>query len=73
MKKSEESIHRLIESLDKKKDAAIETTFKDVAKNFEEIFAKLVPAGRGRLIMIKKAVDRVSRKTCDGVMSSCDR
>ncbi|KAH7334862.1 structural maintenance of chromosome protein 3 [Rhizoctonia solani] len=51
---SAKSIEELIESLDRQKDEAIERTFKQVSKNFEEVFEKLVPAGRGRLIMQKR-------------------
>lgn len=42
--------------LDQRKDEAIERTFKQVAANFEEVFERLVPAGRGRLI-IQKGID----------------
>lgn len=52
---SAESIQELIETLDQRKDEAIERTFKQVSKYFEEVFEKLVPAGRGQLIMQKKA------------------
>jgi structural maintenance of chromosome 3 (chondroitin sulfate proteoglycan 6) len=52
--KSAASIEELIEVLDQRKDEAIERTFKQVSKNFEEVFEKLVPAGRGRLIMQKR-------------------
>ncbi|KAG9047985.1 Structural maintenance of chromosomes protein 3 [Tulasnella sp. UAMH 9824] len=52
--KSEESITELVEVLDQRKDEAIERTFKQVSKNFEEVFEKLVPAGRGRLVMVKR-------------------
>jgi structural maintenance of chromosome 3 (chondroitin sulfate proteoglycan 6) len=48
------SIEELIEVLDMRKDEAIERTFKQVSKYFEEVFEKLVPAGRGRLIMQKR-------------------
>ena len=37
-----------------RKDEAIERTFKQVSKNFAEVFEKLVPAGKGRLIMQKR-------------------
>jgi structural maintenance of chromosome 3 (chondroitin sulfate proteoglycan 6) len=57
--KEAESIQELIQVLDQRKDEAIERTFKQVAKNFEEVFERLVPAGRGRLI-IQKKIDRVS-------------
>ncbi|KAG8980084.1 Structural maintenance of chromosomes protein 3, partial [Tulasnella sp. 427] len=52
--KSEESIAELVEVLDQRKDEAIERTFKQVSKNFEEVFERLVPAGRGRLVMVKR-------------------
>ncbi|KAI0081880.1 structural maintenance of chromosome protein 3 [Panus rudis PR-1116 ss-1] len=55
--KSASSIEELVEVLDQRKDEAIERTFKQVAKNFEEVFEKLVPAGRGRLI-IQRRVDQ---------------
>ncbi|CED84349.1 Structural maintenance of chromosome protein 3 (sister chromatid cohesion complex Cohesin, subunit SMC3) [Phaffia rhodozyma] len=54
MAKSAESIRKLIENLDRKKDAAIENTFNEVSRHFGEIFEKLVPAGRGRLVMNKR-------------------
>ncbi|KAI8368390.1 hypothetical protein EDC96DRAFT_138627 [Choanephora cucurbitarum] len=49
--KSAESIHELIESLDLRKNEAIERTFNDVAGNFSKIFEMLVPAGRGQLVI----------------------
>ena len=48
------SIQTLIEVLDQRKDEAIERTFKQVSKNFAQIFTKLVPAGGGRLIIQRK-------------------
>ncbi|GAO50930.1 chromosome scaffold protein [Saitoella complicata NRRL Y-17804] len=54
---SQESIEELIAHLDQRKDEAIERTFRQVSKAFSEVFEKLVPAGRGRLIMQRK-VDR---------------
>lgn len=57
--KSAGSIEELVEVLDQRKDEAIERTFKQVSKNFSEVFEKLVPAGRGRLVM-QKSVDKVS-------------
>ena len=48
---SADSITELIEVLDQRKDEAIERTFKQVSRNFEEVFSKLVPTGRGRLII----------------------
>jgi structural maintenance of chromosome 3 (chondroitin sulfate proteoglycan 6) len=56
--KSAQSIEELVEVLDQRKDEAIERTFKQVASNFEEVFEKLVPAGRGKLI-IQRRIDQV--------------
>ncbi|KPI34472.1 Chromosome segregation protein sudA [Cyphellophora attinorum] len=53
LNKGKESIQRLIESLDQRKDEAIERTFKQVSKAFSEVFKKLVPAGYGRLKIIR--------------------
>jgi structural maintenance of chromosome 3 (chondroitin sulfate proteoglycan 6) len=54
---SAKSIEELVEVLDQRKDEAIERTFKQVARSFEEVFEKLVPAGRGRLI-IQRRIDQ---------------
>lgn len=56
---SAQSIEELVQVLDRRKDEAIERTFKQVASNFEEVFEKLVPAGRGRLI-IQRRIDQVN-------------
>ncbi|KAH7885116.1 RecF/RecN/SMC [Phlebopus sp. FC_14] len=55
--KSATSIEELVQVLDQRKDEAIERTFKQVAKNFEDVFERLVPAGRGRLI-IQRRIDQ---------------
>lgn len=52
--KSSKSIVDLIKVLDQRKDHAIERTFDQVSKNFAEVFEKLVPSGRGQLVMIRK-------------------
>lgn len=52
--KSSKSIVELIKVLDQRKDQAIERTFEQVSKNFADVFEKLVPAGRGQLVMIRK-------------------
>ncbi|KIW25248.1 uncharacterized protein PV07_08441 [Cladophialophora immunda] len=52
------SIENLITVLDQRKDEAIERTFKQVSKAFAEVFQKLVPAGRGRLIIQRKTDKR---------------
>lgn len=49
------SIEELITVLDQRKDEAIERTFKQVSLAFANVFEKLVPAGRGRLIIQRKA------------------
>ena len=49
------SIEELITVLDQRKDEAIERTFKQVSKEFATVFEKLVPAGRGRLVIQRKA------------------
>ncbi|XP_013173489.1 PREDICTED: structural maintenance of chromosomes protein 3 [Papilio xuthus] len=54
-----EKIRELIETLEHRKLEAIQFTFKQVSKNFTEVFKKLVPHGRGSLIM-RVAADDVS-------------
>ncbi|ODA79642.1 hypothetical protein RJ55_05236 [Drechmeria coniospora] len=54
---SQGSIEELVEHLDRRKDEAIERTFKQVSKEFATIFSKLVPAGHGRLV-IQRRTDR---------------
>lgn len=51
---SQVSIEELITVLDQRKDEAIERTFKQVSREFAAVFEKLVPAGRGRLIIQRK-------------------
>ena len=48
---SHASIDELVEVLDARKAAALDATFHQVAAHFTEIFAELVPGGRGRLVM----------------------
>ncbi|ODM20685.1 Chromosome segregation protein sudA [Aspergillus cristatus] len=57
---SQASIDELIQVLDQRKDEAIERTFKQVSREFHNVFEKLVPAGRGRLI-IQRKTDRAVR------------
>ncbi|CAI7566385.1 unnamed protein product [Penicillium manginii] len=57
---SQKSIDDLISVLDQRKDEAIERTFKQVSREFANVFEKLVPAGRGRLI-IQRKTDRTTR------------
>ena len=46
-----QSIDALIQHLDRKKEDAIERTFKGVSHNFKNVFEELVPGGKGQLIM----------------------
>ncbi|ODQ66353.1 chromosome segregation protein sudA [Nadsonia fulvescens var. elongata DSM 6958] len=57
LEQSEVSINELIDTLDQRKNDAIQRTFKQVSKNFAEIFVKLVPAGTGRLIIQRRMND----------------
>ncbi|KAI9709999.1 MAG: Structural maintenance of chromosomes protein 3 [Bogoriella megaspora] len=60
----QQSITDLIQLLDQRKDEAIERTFKQVSREFANIFEKLVPAGKGRLIIQRKS-DRAARAPQD--------
>lgn len=44
-------VKELIESLDRKKDEAINRTFRGVSAHFKDVFKELVPDGAGELIM----------------------
>ncbi|KAG0647721.1 Chromosome segregation sudA [Hyphodiscus hymeniophilus] len=61
---SQSSIQDLVEVLDQRKDEAIERTFKQVSKEFASIFERLVPAGRGRLV-IQRKTDQLARDESD--------
>ena len=50
----QQGITELIDVLDQRKDEAIERTFKQVSKEFAAVFNKLVPAGKGRLVIQRK-------------------
>lgn len=52
---SQKSIEELIEVLDQRKDEAIERTFKQVSREFATVFERLVPAGRGRLVIQRRS------------------
>ncbi|WVQ96685.1 hypothetical protein IAU59_003791 [Kwoniella sp. CBS 9459] len=60
-------IEELIVTLDQRKDEAIERTFKQVSKYFEEVFETLVPAGRGVLVMQKRIEGYVDEESEDSV------
>jgi structural maintenance of chromosome 3 (chondroitin sulfate proteoglycan 6) len=59
------SIEELITVLDQRKDEAIERTFKQVSREFANVFEKLVPAGRGRLVIQRKADKQVAEEEED--------
>lgn len=54
LEKSYESIVNLMNNLQSKKKEAIKKSFKEVSSGFSEFFSKLVPEGRGELIIVKK-------------------
>lgn len=53
----------LMDVLEQRKQEAIQLTFKQVSKNFSEVFKKLVPAGTAQLVMRKnnEDVDQVGK------------
>ena len=65
MDDSQASIQELVEVLDQRKDEAIERTFKQVSKEFASIFERLVPAGRGRLVIPRKTDQRAPEEDSD--------
>lgn len=59
---ADDKIRELLDSLEMQKDECIERTFKGVAKHFREVFAELVPGGKGELVMIKRRQVRPKRR-----------
>jgi len=66
-----EKVRELVESLDRKKDEAINRTFRGVSKHFTEVFKELVPLGAGELIM-RTAMDEVLDRDDDDAEASDD-
>jgi structural maintenance of chromosome 3 (chondroitin sulfate proteoglycan 6) len=64
-----EKVKELVESLDRKKDEAINRTFRGVSKHFAEVFKELVPLGAGELIM-RTALDEGTGEETDEEMES---
>ena len=60
---SQGSIEELVQVLDQRKDEAIERTFKQVSKEFATIFERLVPAGRGRLVIQRRTDQRAEDRS----------
>ncbi|KAL7551342.1 hypothetical protein ACHAWF_014534 [Thalassiosira exigua] len=57
-----DKVKELIESLDRKKDEAINRTFRGVSAHFKDVFKELVPNGAGELIM-RTAMDEAAEGT----------
>ena len=53
----DESIRELIDHLDSKKIEALQRTFKQVQKNFKDVFSELIPGGEGSLRMVRASED----------------
>lgn len=62
LNEAKSSIEHLIEVLQNRKNEAIIRTFKEVSIGFAKIFEKLVPAGKGRLIIQKKSNEQKSNQ-----------
>lgn len=66
---SQKSIEDLIQVLDTRKDEAIERTFKQVSREFANVFEKLVPAGKGRLVIQRKSDAQVAAARGEAIES----
>lgn len=62
---SQKSIEELVSHLDQVKDEQIERTFKQVSREFANIFERLVPAGHGRLVIQRKTDRRTEPADSD--------
>ena len=60
----------MIQTLDLRKNEAIESTFSTVALYFDEIFQKLVPAGKGALVIDRKYSERNEEENSANIQSS---
>ncbi|KAJ1353118.1 Structural maintenance of chromosomes protein 3 [Parelaphostrongylus tenuis] len=63
--KSQKAIEDLLQVLDTRKYEAIQLTFKQVSKNFAEVFQKLVPGGSGSLVIRTNKDDSVDSSQSD--------
>ncbi|RCN26800.1 RecF/RecN/SMC protein, partial [Ancylostoma caninum] len=66
--KSQKSIEDLLQALDTRKYEAIQLTFKQVSKNFAEVFQKLVPNGSGSLVIQTGKDDSMDASQPDQVL-----
>ncbi len=71
--KSDESIRELIRVLDERKDEAIERTFRQVSREFAGIFERLVPAGRGKLVIQRRSDKQVNGRGEDDEDAEAER
>lgn len=67
--KGGDKVRELVESLDRKKDEAINRTFRGVKKHFADVFKELVPLGSGELIM-RTSLDEDGGHESDDEMGS---
>jgi structural maintenance of chromosome 3 (chondroitin sulfate proteoglycan 6) len=67
-----EKVRELVESLDRKKDEAINRTFRGVSKHFAEVFKELVPLGAGELIMRTSLDEATEGDETDGDNTESD-
>ncbi|KAF2003975.1 RecF/RecN/SMC protein [Amniculicola lignicola CBS 123094] len=58
---SRTSIEEMINILDHRKDEAIQRTFKQVSRAFQDVFQQLVPAGMGSLVIQTKSGKEAAR------------
>jgi len=52
-------LNSLLQHLDRQKEKAIETTFKNLQKHFIDVFKEIVPLGSASLKMVKNSEDKV--------------
>ncbi|GMR41080.1 hypothetical protein PMAYCL1PPCAC_11275 [Pristionchus mayeri] len=67
---NEKSIRDLIDVLDHRKYDAIKLTFKQVTKNFSDVFRELVPAGSGSLVWKTAGADRSQNEDTQPLVES---
>lgn len=66
LERSKDSIENLMVSLEHQKDSAIKKSFEEVSTSFREVFEKLVPSGRGELVMnLKEGSDTSAVNSID--------
>jgi len=68
-----EAISNLMEHLEHEKYEAIQLTFRQVSKNFSDVFQKLVPGGKATLIMKKGDLSQKSSSSSDPSSSSTEQ